>query len=265
MLYKKRFGQHFLIDHSLPSRIVHAARIASEDTVLEIGPGRGALTSALAAAAHRVVAIEIDRDLISELRAQLPENVELLGGDALKLEFPAGPFHVVANLPYNVATPLLKRFVEQRHAILSVTVMLQSEVARRIVALPGTPGYGPLSILLQYYADCTLEFDVSPSAFRPRPKVQSSVVRLVWKPGVESNEGFTDFVLRAFSTRRKKLVTTLGTLRSDLDRSVIRAMVEAVGVHPDARPEMLSVAQFLDVYNRLSAVEAQCRPIKHSK
>jgi 16S rRNA (adenine1518-N6/adenine1519-N6)-dimethyltransferase len=248
---KKRFGQHFLSDPSILRRIVQFAEIRSEDTVLEIGPGAGSLTRELAHAARYVIAVEIDKDLISQLRAGMPENVEIIEGDALAVEFPPGPVRLVGNLPYNVATPLFKKFIEHRNTILDVTVMIQKEVAERLRAKPGTGEYGPLSILIQYYAAVKFGFSVSPGAFKPPPKVDSAVVRLEWRPGVPDSKPFTDFVHRAFGSRRKKLVNNLASMPGSSVREELIRQLETAGVSPDARPEELSVAEFLRVYNQL--------------
>ena len=248
---KKRFGQHFLSDPSILRRIVQFARLSPEDTVVEIGPGGGSLTLALAAAAHRVIAIEIDRDLIAELRAGVPSNVEIIEGDALEAVFPQMPFHVVANLPYNVATALLKRFIDHRDQIIDMTVMIQKEVAERLSASPRTRDYGPLSVLIQYYASVAYGFTVPPGAFKPPPKVNSAVVRIDWKPGVPDDQRFTGFVHKAFSSRRKKLANNLQSMFSSLSRTDILQRLESAEIHPNARPEELSVAEFLRVYNQL--------------
>ena len=247
---KKRFGQHFLTDRSILRRIVEFAKIRPEDTVLEIGPGAGALTTQLAASAHRVIAIEIDRDLIAALRARMPSTVDIIEGDALTAGFPSGRFHLVGNLPYNVATPLFKRFIENRERIIDVTVMIQKEVAERLIAKPGTGEYGPLSVLIQYYATVTYGFTVPPGAFKPRPKVDSAVIRLDWKPSVPAARGFTDFVHHAFSSRRKKLANNLLHLFPALRREEILQRLATAGIGASARPEELSVEEFLHVYNQ---------------
>lgn len=249
VVLKKRFGQHFLTDRSILRRIVEFANIRPGNTVVEIGPGRGALTRELAAVAHRVVAIEIDKDLIPGLLAEMPGNVEIIEGDALRVDFPTGRFHVAGNLPYNVATPLFKRFIENRNRIIDVTVMIQKEVADRLTARAATPEYGPLSILIQYYADVTYGFTVRPGAFKPKPKVDSAVVRLDWKPGVPSARGFTDFVQQAFSSRRKKLVNNLLQMFPPMERDDVVRRIEKAGIGVGVRPEALSVEQFLRVYN----------------
>jgi len=251
---KKRYGQHFLSDRNILQRIVRFAAIAPDDTVVEIGPGAGGLTRELADAAKHVVAIEIDRDLIARLRGAMPPNVDIVHADALDVdlaELARVPFHLVGNLPYNVATPLLKRFIEARDRILDVTVMLQKEVAERIRAMPGTPDYGPLSVLIQYYATPVRGFSVPPGAFTPRPKVDSAVIRLEWKTGVPTAKDFTDFVHRAFGSRRKKLVNNLVTLYPRHSREDIAAAMYSAGITLDARAETLTVEQFLRVYNQL--------------
>jgi len=230
---------------------VQLAHLNPEDTVVEIGPGAGSLTHVLAASVQRVVAIEIDRDLVPALRANMPSNVEVIEGDALEIDFPSAPFHLVGNLPYNVATPLFKRFIENRDRVLSVTVMIQKEVAERLVARPRTAAYGPLSVLVQYYAQVTYGFTVPPGAFKPPPKVDSAVIRLEWKPDVAMATDFTDFVHQAFSARRKTLVNNLLSMFGSLGREEILRHMEEAGIKPNARPEELSVSEFLRVYNQI--------------
>jgi 16S rRNA (adenine1518-N6/adenine1519-N6)-dimethyltransferase len=251
---KKRYGQHFLSDRNILQRIVRLAGITSQDTVVEIGPGAGTLTRELASAARRVIAIEIDRDLIANLRSSLPANVEIVEADALQtnLALLAGTrFHLIGNLPYNISTPLLKQFISERGDILDVTIMLQKEVAERLRAKPGTKDYGPLSVLIQYYATPIWGFTVPPGAFTPRPKVDSAVIRLEWKHGIPDSKEFTDFVHRAFGSRRKKLINNLVTICSTRSREEISAVMQASGLSPDARAETLTVEQFLRVYNQL--------------
>jgi 16S rRNA (adenine1518-N6/adenine1519-N6)-dimethyltransferase len=253
---KKRFGQHFLSDKSILRKIVGFANIQPGDTVLEIGPGGGALTRELAGVAQRVIAVEIDRDLVPALRAEMPPNVEVIEGDALDLDLAKladPPFHVVGNLPYNVATPLFKRFIEFRRQILDVTVMIQKEVAQRIVAKPGSSEYGPLTVLVQYYSDSKYGFTVPPGAFHPRPKVDSAVIRMEWRPEVDSVSDateFTDFVHRTFQSRRKKLANNLSSMFPSLAREAVLEKLHASGIKPNARPEELSIPDFQRVYNQ---------------
>jgi len=248
---KKRFGQHFLTDRSILRRIVQFSTITPDDTVVEIGAGAGALTRELARVASRVIAIEIDKDWITRLRAEMPANVEIVEGDALELDFPAGRFHLAGNLPYNLTTPLFKRFIENRDRIVKVTVMIQKEVARRLIARPGTGEYGPLTVLVQYYANVAYGFTVAPGAFRPRPKVDSAVIRLDWKPDVPEAREFTDFVQHVFSSRRKKLVNNLVQMFPERSREELLDSLVHAGIDRGARPEELSGSEFLRVYNQV--------------
>ena len=250
---KKRYGQHFISDRNLLQRIVDLAYIKTDDTVIEIGPGAGSLTRELAAAAKRVIAIEIDSDLIGKLRRSVPANVEIIEGYALDInldQFTDGPYHLVGNLPYNVATVLLRKFIAHRARIIEVTVMLQKEVAERMTATPGGHEYGPLSVLIQYYAEPSWGFVVPPGAFTPPPKVESAVVRLDWKPGVADFPAFTDFVHRAFSSRRKKLINNLAAILHGKTKEDLAEILRSSGVSVDARAETLSIDDFLRVYNR---------------
>jgi 16S rRNA (adenine1518-N6/adenine1519-N6)-dimethyltransferase len=247
---KKRFGQHFLTDRSILNRIIEFADINPQIPVLEIGPGQGSLTIELARRASRVIAIEIDRDLISSLRSSMPPNVEIVEGDALEVTWPAEPFQIVANLPYNVATLLFKRFIECRDRIRGVTVMVQKEVAQRLAGKPSSHDYGPLSVMVQHYATPKYGFTVPRGAFKPRPKVDSAVVRLDWNPEAPDARAFTDFVQKAFASRRKKLANNLMAIFGSLGRDEILQRLAKAGIADNARPEELSVAQFWRVYNQ---------------
>jgi len=250
---KKRSGQHFLSDSNILRRIVQFAEIRQTDTVVEIGPGRGALTRALAEAAKQVIAIEIDRDLIATLQKETPSNVTILHADALQADFAAlssGSFRIVGNLPYNVATPLFKRFIQFRSHITDVTVMIQKEVADRILAAADDDAYGPLSVLIQYYAIPVFGFVVRPGSFRPKPKVDSAVIRLEWRAEVKDDTAFTDFVHNVFGSRRKKLVNNILNVFPHISRAQILSQLADSGIPADARPENLSVDDFHRLYNR---------------
>jgi 16S rRNA (adenine1518-N6/adenine1519-N6)-dimethyltransferase len=182
---KRRFGQNFLIDKSVVDRIVAAVNPERDQVVLEIGPGQGALTSRLIERAERVVAIEFDRDLVPTLRARFASNsnFELVEADALTANYceiirPAERARVVANLPYNIGTAILQRLIEQRHCVSDMTLMLQREVVDRISAGPDSSERGFLSVLVEAYCETEKLFDVSPKAFRPVPKVWSTVAHL---------------------------------------------------------------------------------------
>jgi 16S rRNA (adenine1518-N6/adenine1519-N6)-dimethyltransferase len=247
---KKRYGQHFIFDRRLLQRIVRFADIHPHDTILEIGPGPGSLTRELAAVANRVIAVEIDRDLVPKLRATMPANVEIIEDDALEIDLKF-PVRVVGNLPYNVATALLKKFIADRARVLDVTIMVQKEVAERIRAQPGSKDYGPLSVLVQYYATPKWGFTVPPGAFVPPPKVDSAVIHLDWRPDTPDFPKFTDFVHRAFGARRKKLLNNLTTIFPAKTREEMANVLVVEGLSRDARAETLSVDDFLRVYNRL--------------
>lgn len=252
-LAKKRFGQHFLIDKNIIRKIVAAAGVKEGDTVLEIGPGTGALTEGLIDAGAKVVAVEVDLDLIESLREKFPpEKLELIRADALKLSFPelaaqyGTRFKLVSNLPYNISGPILAKFLEERSAFSLMVLMFQKEVAERIVSGPGTKEYGVLSVYSQAFTDVKKEFDVPSRLFVPRPKVDSSVVRfaVLDSPRVEiADERFFKAVVRsAFGTRRKMLSNALQTLGMEKGL-ILSALVEA-GIDPVRRGETLNLNEF---------------------
>ena len=251
---RKRFGQHFLAP-AWADKVVRAIAPSRDERFLEIGPGPGALTLRLAPRVEHLTAIEIDRDLAAALQPQLPPHAEIVVGDILDVDFApflaAGPLRVAGNLPYNIATPLLKRFIEHRDHIQDVTVMVQKEVAERLIAEPSTREYGPLSVLVQYYAVVKYGFTVARGSFKPPPKVESAVIRLEWKPDVPDARQFTDFVHHAFGSRRKKLVNNLTGMFGSLTRDQIHKSIVDAGIPENARPEDLSVSDFLRVYNLL--------------
>ena len=182
---KRRLGQNFLVDKNVIERIISAVGPQPDETIVEIGPGRGALTSRLVKATGRVIAVEFDRDLAPQLRTQFSgaSNLQVIQADALTTDFcktikPATQARIVANLPYNVGTAILQRLIEQRGCISEMTLMLQREVVERMMAQAGSSERGYLSVLLEAYCEAERLFDVSPQAFRPAPKVWSTVVRL---------------------------------------------------------------------------------------
>jgi 16S rRNA (adenine1518-N6/adenine1519-N6)-dimethyltransferase len=248
MQARKRFGQHFLHDPGIIRRIVAAVAPQPTDRLVEVGPGRGALTWDLLARAGRMEVIEIDRDLARALAAdsraagRLDVHVEnVLHTDFLALRGDGAPLRIVGNLPYNISTPLLFRLLQQRAAIGDMYFMLQKEVVERMAAPPGGKEYGRLTVMLAAYAEVEALFDVGPGAFQPRPKVWSAMVRLRPTPGPRFELG-DDGALRllvtaAFSHRRKTLRNGLKTLLAGED-------IEACGIDPGLRPETLAPAQF---------------------
>ena len=218
---KRRFGQNFLVDHNIVDRIVSAVKPRPDETIIEIGPGRGALTSSLLKEGSHVVAIEFDRDLVPQLSEQFAgvSNLNLIEADALTVNFckviqPAQTARVAANLPYNIATAILQRLIEQRSCISEMTLMLQREVVDRMTAEAGSSERGLLSVLVEAYCEAEKLFDVPPQAFRPVPEVWSTVVRLRVRPRIAADvkdEALLWQVVSAGFTQRRK--TILNNLR----------------------------------------------------
>ena len=249
---RKRFGQHFLVDQTVVERIVRAIDPQPGDRIVEIGPGKGALTVPLLGRAGQLDAVEVDRDLAAGLvdRCRDAGRLNLLRQDALKTdfeEFSATRLKVVGNLPYNISTPLLFHLLRFDHIAVMV-FMLQKEVVDRLCASPDTPEYGRLSVMVQ--ARCRAErlFDVGAAAFRPRPKVGSAVVRLDVLPretvSIRNYELFMDLVRTAFSSRRKKISNGLKPWFDS-------AQLEQLNISPSARPAELSIEDYITLSNTL--------------
>jgi 16S rRNA (adenine1518-N6/adenine1519-N6)-dimethyltransferase len=257
---RRGLGQNFILDLNLTRRIARAAGRLDRGTVIEIGPGPGGLTRALLAegAAH-VVAIERDPRCLAalaELAAAFPGRVEIIAGDALELD-PAAltppPRRIVANLPYNIATALLLRWLDRIGDYDSLTLMFQREVAERLVASPRSPAYGRLSVIVQWLSLPKILFDVPPAAFVPAPKVTSSVVSLMPRPAplaAAEKATLERITAAAFGQRRKMLRASLKTLGV-----VVEPLLAAAGVTPTARAEELSVAEFCALARALEASE----------
>lgn len=253
---KKRLGQHFLADRNILDKVIRTAEVSKEDVVLEVGPGLGQMTLALAQQAKYVIAVEIDSKLVHVLKQKVSDlsNVKILWGDILKVNFgllflPARkPLKVVANLPYHLSTPLLFRFIESRRYFSSLTLMLQREVVERITAPPGGKEYGALSVLVQMVSRPSVGFFIKPSAFYPPPKVESAVVRMDWRddPMVKTvDEGwFREVVQASFSHRRKTLINSLKYSSLSLPSGPAKKM-EAIGIDPGRRPETLTLEEFV--------------------
>jgi 16S rRNA (adenine1518-N6/adenine1519-N6)-dimethyltransferase len=245
---RKRFGQHFLHDRNVVRRIVDAIAPLPGERIVEIGPGRGALTWDLLERAKELDVIEIDRDLAAMLRAdgRAGNALKVHVQDALKMDFlklrdASAPLRIVGNLPYNISTPLLFHLLEQSAAIADMHFMLQKEVVDRMTAKPSTKEYGRLTVMLAAVADAKRMFDVGPGAFQPKPKVWSSIVKIT--PVQQSrfaigHEGaLRQVVSAAFSARRK-------TLRNGLKTLLNGEQIEACGIDPQLRPETLTPEQF---------------------
>ncbi|MFO7275124.1 MAG: 16S rRNA (adenine(1518)-N(6)/adenine(1519)-N(6))-dimethyltransferase RsmA [Symbiobacteriaceae bacterium] len=264
-----RLGQNFLIDGRVLDAIVAAAAIGPEDLVLEIGPGLGTLTQRLAARAGRVIGVEIDRGLVQVLRETVQKaygNVEVIHGDAGRTDFhkllaerlaPGQKAKVVANLPYYITTPLVMRLLEEHLPLSLAVVMVQKEVADRMVAPPGSKVYGALSVAVQYYTEPQVVLRVSRAAFLPQPEVDSAVVRMRFRaepPVTAGEEALFRVVRAAFGQRRKSLVNALTSL--GIAKAEVQVALEAAGIDPGRRGESLSLAEFAAVARALFPAEA---------
>lgn len=249
---KKKFGQNFLVDEQIIADIIRAIRPEAGDNMVEIGPGLGALTRPLLKLLNTLHVVEIDRDIIARLKADYPQDkIVIHEGDALKFDFgvlPA-PLRIVGNLPYNISSPLLFHFSSYATRITDMHFMLQNEVVERMVAAPSTPEYGRLSVMLQYRFHMEKLIDVPPESFRPAPKVDSAIVRMVPIPGneitVKDEALFAKVVAAAFGQRRK-------TLRNTLRPYLAEADFAQLGLDAQLRAENLGVAEFASITRLLS-------------
>lgn len=250
---KKKFGQHFLNDRNIIRKIVEAAGVKKGDLVLEIGPGTGMLTRELLDAGARVIAVEVDKDLIGLLQERFQEDdLTIIPADALKMSYAAlaqehgGRFKLVANLPYYISGPLLSKLLTERAAFSIMVLMFQKEVAVRIAAGPGNRDYGNLSVLSQAFTDVKREFDVPAHLFSPKPKVDSSVVsfRVLDEPKImiDDESYFRTVVRAAFGTRRKTLSNSLSVL--GIGKADILGALQEAGVDPVRRGETLDLNEF---------------------
>ena len=266
---RKRFAQHFL-EAAWVNKLVAAAGITPDDAVIEIGPGRGAITRPLAERCKRLLAIEVDRDLAADLEANKPSNVTVVTGDVLSVDLvpiltewlgaPPGPSNqcrVVGNLPYNISSPILFRLIElagDTGGVRDALLMLQKEVADRLIAKVGTGDYGVLTVLTTLHADVTRVLSLPPGAFRPPPKVHSAVVRLAFGPPkvqIADSDAFVRMVRTTFTQRRKTVGNALKPFASERGKDAA-AILREVGIDPQRRPETLQLAEFAAVANALN-------------
>lgn len=257
---KKRFGQNFLVDEQIIGDIISAIRPEPEDNMVEIGPGLGALTRPLLKKLDHLHVVEIDRDIIARLQQDYPQDnlkskLTIHAGDALKFDIATlpAPLRIVGNLPYNISSPLLFHFATYAGRILDMHFMLQNEVVERMVADPSTSAYGRLSVMLQYRFRMEKLLDVPPESFRPAPKVDSAIVRMIPLPAgeieVRNEKLFAAIVRTAFGQRRKTLRNTMKGYLSEQD-------FEKLGVNAQLRAENLVVADFIKVANYLNERQA---------
>lgn len=270
---KPRLGQHFLVNDSNAARIVDALGDISHSTVLEIGPGRGVLTSLLAKRTRRLIAIELDRVLAAQLRMKfaLYPNVEIIEGDVLAIDFSTlfgpkpgasrpglvqtpEPVPVVGNLPYYITSDILLRLFEFRQCFSTIVIMVQKEVADRLAATPGTRDYGLLSATAQLYAKVERLYTLPPGAFSPPPKVHSSVVRLTMSPRVNAlnvdEEGFITFLKLSFGQKRK---TLWNNLKTEYAPDILKEALREAGVKPTVRAETLPLEKSAAIFRALAS------------
>ena len=270
---KPKLGQHFLVSEPAALRIVEALGNLSDATVLEIGPGRGALTALLAARGRRIIAVELDRVLAAQLRMKFAtySNVEIIEGDILKIEldtvfgpkpgtlrpglnFAPEPAYVVGNLPYYITSDILLRLLEYHRYFSTIVIMVQKEVADRLAANPGTRDYGLLSATAQLYARVETLFTLPPGAFTPPPKVHSSVVRLTMSPRIDSlhvpEEAFINFLKLSFGQKRK---TLWNNLKTEYAPDSLRAALQEAGVKPAERAEALPLEKKAAIFRALAS------------
>ena len=273
--FNKRFGQNFLIDENIVQKIVKAGDVSESDLVLEIGPGIGTMTQVLSDHAGKVITVEIDKKLIPVLDETLNEcdNVEIVQGDILKTDVKAiledhlgkMPLKIVANLPYYITTPIIMGFLESDLPIESMTFLIQKEVGERLCGVPGTKAYGSLSIVAQFYADISIDFDVPSYVFIPKPKVDSIVVTLkklkTPKIELENKELFLAIVKASFLNRRKTLINGL-TMNTSFDKAVLLEVLEVCQIAPGIRGETLTGSDFGRIANELNKrVDVLVEPI----
>ncbi len=262
---RKRFGQNFLIDHGIIRDIVRSVHPHKDDVIVEIGPGKGAITQLLADACDNLNVIELDRDLVPWLKVKFEKhpNFQLYQADALQFDFAQlmrndKPLRIVGNLPYNISTPLIFHLLSYASKVQDMHFMLQKEVVKRMAAQPGESAYGRLGIMVQYY--CAVEdlFDVPPTSFDPAPKVDSAIVRLIpYKelPFVANNiKTLETLVNVAFQQRRK-------TLRNSLKQLLTTEQMESLPVDLSLRPEEISLPEYVAMSNLLGELSLNSNPL----
>ena len=264
-VFQKKFGQNFLIDGHVLDKIISAAEIGPEDTVLEIGPGIGTMTQAIAEKAGKVIAVEIDDNLIPILKENLKDyaNVGIINDDVMKVDNASlGVNKVVANLPYYITTPIIMGLLESRLPLDSITVMVQKEVADRMKSKPGTKDYGALSLAVQYYAEPYLVANVPQNCFMPRPNVGSAVIRLTLHkktPVDVTDEKLMFRIIRAaFNQRRKTLQNCLSHFEElHYEKEKVAQTLREMNLNENIRGEALSLEQYADFTNKVSEKNKQ--------
>ncbi len=264
---QKKLGQNFLTNRNIAQRIADLSGVGPDDTAIELGVGLGSLTIPLAATAHKVIGIELDAGIVKmhEEKKDLPANVHVIHQDLLKTDYRAladecgGPLKIVANLPYSITSPLIFKLIDERAAIATACLMLQKEVAQRLVASIGCKEYGILSVMIASCAQVESILEVAPGNFHPRPKVDSTVVKFTFNPIPERVKNLPDYnhklmnriVRAAFGQRRKTLLNSLHAARiNDLqDKAALADILIAANIDPKIRAERLSLEDFVRLSN----------------
>lgn len=252
----KKLGQNFLTDTNVISRILDSAALDSQDLIIEVGPGKGALTGRIAAIVNKIYAIEKDNFLFDELNKKYAtlNNLVIINEDALKTDFRSFECNTkikfIANLPYNITSPILSKLTENRAIFSKIIIMIQKEVGSRLASEPGSKTYGALSVMIQTYFDVTHLFTVLPGSFRPKPKVDSVVIKLVptqqYCSSIKDTKLYSRVVKSSFSSRRKMINNSL---RNEFDKEDIEICLSEAGINGKNRAETLSISEFIQLSN----------------
>lgn len=240
-------GQNFLVDNNIAGKIVKSANIQRNDTVIEVGPGKGALTNILKNLTDNLIAVDIDKNLVISLQENYKDdkNITVINKDFLKFDLPTQPFKIVANLPYNVGTAIVQKFLPCKNFV-SAVIMLQKDVIIRLASSSGTKDYGYISLFRQYYADAKILFDVPPGCFNPKPQVMSAVIQFINKNSQEPNIILFPLIKHCFSMRRKTILNGLSTfLKKDKSEAVI--ILNNLQIDVMARPDKLNLDDYLRI------------------
>jgi len=259
LISKKRFGQNFLIDPRKVDRIISAAEISAGDNILEIGPGRGILTERILNKGGNLVAVELDRDLIPGLQERFGDNgrFKLVEEDIIRIalsDFGDGGFKIIGNLPYNISGALFEWLIDNYKMIIMAVVTVQKEVAGRLIASPGTREYGSLSVLTRMFYSISKLFDIPPGCFTPKPKVVSTVLRLLPEPVLKPDfdyARFREFIYPCFAQKRKTLANSMKS-SGGYDKSIVEKSLVSLGKSPDIRAEQLSGDELLALYGKIT-------------
>lgn len=245
-------GQNFLTDNNIANKIVQAADIKKSDTVIEIGPGKGALTNILKDLTDNLIAVDIDRSLTDTLQEKYKDDkkVNIINKDFLKFELPCQPFKIVANLPYNVGTAIVQKFLPCKDFV-SAVIMLQKDVVTRLASSGGTKDYGYISLFRQYYADAKFLFDVPPGCFNPKPQIVSAVIKFVNKNPKEPPENLFPLIKHCFSMRRKTILNGLTTFLKK-DKAEVVHLLDNLKIDVMARPDKLNLNDYLKICEIIS-------------